>query len=239
MSQQKILDQTEPTIINSDNGSEFISAQFKNLLKNRGIEINYVDVGNHTKLGIVDRFVRTLGTKINTYLAMYNTNKYIDVLPKIVKNYNLSYHSGIKKVPAKVKNEDKDVINITNKHYNEAKREEIKFEINDLVRFIKNKEMFQKGTLPTWSIPHRIIDKTEHSYKLNNGKSYMYYLLQKVNEVQKLDKPLQGPTREEIIKDRKAHRNFKKSGLNKADIVETSKRIPKLKDWSKTHLKNT
>ena len=66
-------------------------------MKQNNIDINYVEVGDHHKLGIIDRFVRTLRDRINKYLEMHNTTKYIDVLPEIIKGYNNSYHSGIKK----------------------------------------------------------------------------------------------------------------------------------------------
>ena len=59
----EILDRTEPNTITTDQGSEFINSDFKKLLASRGIDIIYVDVGNHHGLGLVDRFVRTLREK--------------------------------------------------------------------------------------------------------------------------------------------------------------------------------
>ena len=47
----EILDQTEPNSITADHGSEFINAAFKKILTNRGIDVNYVDVGSHHALG--------------------------------------------------------------------------------------------------------------------------------------------------------------------------------------------
>ena len=40
---------------------------------------------------------------------MYNTTKYINVLPKIIHGYNNTYHSGIKKKPNDVEDDDEDV----------------------------------------------------------------------------------------------------------------------------------
>ena len=99
---EEIFDITEPHTIDCDVGSEFISREFKAMVKERGIDVQYVDVQEHNKLGIVDRFVRTLREKINEYLPMHNTTKYINVLPNIVHAYNNSYQSGIKKAPNKV-----------------------------------------------------------------------------------------------------------------------------------------
>ena len=168
----EILDQTEPNSITTDQGSEFINSDFKKLLSNRGIDIVYVPVGSHHALGTVDRYVRTLREKINKYMEMYNTTTYIDVLQKIVENYNLAYHSGIKKAPAEVKDDDIEVNKIFLKKYMKAKEEEITFNIGDNVRYMLNFKQFEKHTLPKWSIVHKIIDKNVHSYKLDNGKFY-------------------------------------------------------------------
>ena len=84
-------------------------------------------------------------------MAMYNTTKYIDVLPKIISNYNSSYHSGIKKVPNDVEDDDEDVTKVTNRKYNKAKIEEVKFNVGDSVRYILNRKQFEKGTLAKWS----------------------------------------------------------------------------------------
>ena len=57
---EEVLDITEPTMINCDNGSEFISSSFRRFVKEKGIDVRYMDVKDHQKLGIVDRFCRTL-----------------------------------------------------------------------------------------------------------------------------------------------------------------------------------
>ena len=100
---QDVTEVTEPTTINCDLGSEFVSKSFKNMMEKQGTDINYVSVHEHKKIGIVDRFVRTLRRKINIYLTMNHTTKYIDVLKKIIYNYNHSYHTGIKMKPSDVK----------------------------------------------------------------------------------------------------------------------------------------
>ena len=131
-------------MINCDNGSEFTSREFNRLVKYRGIDVRYVDVGDHHKLGIVDRFVRTLREKINKYMTMYNTTKYINVLPQIIHGYNNTYHSGIHKTPNKVEEDDEEVIELTHKKYVKAKQEETKYNIGDAVRHILNKKQFVK-----------------------------------------------------------------------------------------------
>ena len=53
----------------------WINKDFKKLLRERGISINHVEVGDHHKMGMVDRFARTLREKINKYCTMYTTTK--------------------------------------------------------------------------------------------------------------------------------------------------------------------
>ena len=51
---EEVLDITEPTIVNCDNGSEFISNTLKKNVKERSIDVRYADVKDHHKLAIVD-----------------------------------------------------------------------------------------------------------------------------------------------------------------------------------------
>ena len=191
------------------------------MIKERGIAIQFIDVGDHKRLGIVDRFVRTLREKINKYMAMFNTTKYIDVLPKIISNYNSSYHSGIKKVPNDVEEDDEDVIKVTNRKYNKAKLEEIKLNFGDYVRYILNRKQFEKGTLAKWSkTVHKIMSNTEHTYTLDNGKAFKYYEMQKVNDVEKLERTVKDPTREQMRKVRTSERRFNREGLDKNMILD-------------------
>ena len=54
------------------------------------------------------------------------------------------------------------------------------------VRFIKNKKMFAKGLSATWSKTiHKIIDRTEHTYILDNNV-FKYYELMPVDDIQQL-----------------------------------------------------
>ena len=146
---QIILEKAKPEIINCDKGSEFISHQFKKLANDNHIIVKYVQSEEHNKLGIIDRFVRTLRGLINRYSTMYNKTKYINVLPKLINNYNSSYHSGIKGIPNKV--DCKRLTNQNQEKYNNARKEEVIFKIGDQVRHVLNRKLFEKGSNPTFS----------------------------------------------------------------------------------------
>ena len=58
--------------MNCDQGSDFVSKEFKKLMSNHNINIKYVHVNDPHKLGIIDRFIRTLRGMINKYQSYYN-----------------------------------------------------------------------------------------------------------------------------------------------------------------------
>ena len=62
---EEVLDVTEPTMINRDNGSEFISNALKRFVKERGTDVRYVNVKDHHKPGLVGRYCPTLRERIN------------------------------------------------------------------------------------------------------------------------------------------------------------------------------
>ena len=137
-------------------------------MKDNNIEIQYVDVGDHHKLGIADRVCRPLRALINNYLAMNKTTKYIDVLPSLVDNYNNTYHSTIKTTPNLASKKHDLLLNRINQ-YNKAVEKVQQFKIGDQVRYIVNKNLFEKGSNAKWSkATHKIVKQNEHSYELDN-----------------------------------------------------------------------
>ena len=80
--------------------------------------------------------------------------------------------------------------------------------------------MFSKGSLPSWSSTiHKIENKNLHSYILDNGKTYKYYELQKVKNVQGYVKEHINETSREIIrKYNKRNKLFVRGNLDTSKI---------------------
>ena len=85
--------------------------------------------------------------------------------------------------------------------------------------------MFSKGSLPSWSSTiHKIKNKNLYSYILDNGKTYKYYKLQKVNNVQGYEKEhINEPTRENIRKYNKRNKLFVRENLDTSKILNTER----------------
>jgi len=96
------LKEHTPKVLQSDNGGEFTNSCMKELLDNLYIKhitsLPYKPSSN----GQVECFNRTIKGMIMQYMAASILCRYLDVLPKIVKNYNNTYHTTIKSTPAEV-----------------------------------------------------------------------------------------------------------------------------------------
>jgi len=91
-----------PKVLQSDNCGEFTNAKLKELLDNLHIKhitsLPYKPSSN----GQVECFNRTIKGMIMQYMVASNSRRYLYVLPKIVDNYNNTYHITIKSTLAVV-----------------------------------------------------------------------------------------------------------------------------------------
>ena len=143
--------------LQTDKGREFLNSDVKQLLKNTNTEL-WLSENDDVKAALVERFNRTLKNRMYKYFTANNTKKWINVLPKLVNNYNNTVHRSIKKKPINVKKRDQ--IEIQRILYPPAPVKSVQLDINDFVRISKAKKTFRKGYLPNWSIEiFKIISK--------------------------------------------------------------------------------
>ena len=81
------------------------------------------------------------------YFTAKNTLTYIDVLPKLVKSYNNTYHRSIKMKPSQVTEANEAKVWDTLYGSDVQKRVRFKFQVGDRVRISKVKRMFEKSYL--------------------------------------------------------------------------------------------
>jgi len=172
--------------LQTDKGKEFQC--LKELCNNNNIKLTLFDTGeNKNPMSIIERFNRTIRSKIDNYLSAYNTTKYIDVLDKLLENYNNTIHSTIKDAPNNItEKKEKEISNNKMIDYMEAKQE-IKdtFEIGDSVRLLKKRKVFGKGEKESYSKTlyeiiemngNKIIIRSEN----NKVKEVMPYQIKKI-----------------------------------------------------------
>jgi len=98
---EKILtDGYKPNMAQSDKGTEFLNSTFQSMLKQHDIKF-YTSENEDIKAAVVERYNRTLKTKMYRYFTAKNTRRYIDVLRDLLHSYNNTYHRSIGRLPWK------------------------------------------------------------------------------------------------------------------------------------------
>ena len=172
--------------LTTDNGTEFLNKQVTKYFKDRGIEHNTNDAGEHNKMGKIESFNRTIKGIIGKYFEQFDTVIWFDVIDKIIDNYNNSYHSSIKKAPNEMTElDEKDEINRQRiKTAIELEKKDI--DIGDKVRILRNKKTFEKEGVKWSKKIYSVIDDKGLSFKLDGFKGrYKPYQLLKVEDVVK------------------------------------------------------
>ena len=112
------------------------------------LQKNYIELysaHNEGKSAVNERFIGTLKNKICKYLTLISKNVYIDKLDDIVNKYNNTYHRTNKMKTVYVKS---STYIDSSKAIND---EDHTFEIGDIVRISKYKNIFAKGYVRNWS----------------------------------------------------------------------------------------
>ena len=151
-----------PSKIRTDRGSEYMNRRVQNyFMRNR---IHHYNSNSIVKAAIAERFIRTLKGRIMKYLQYYNTFKYVDVLPKIVKGYNRTFHRSIKMRPIDVNHSNQALV--WSRLYGEGPKNPTrkpKFRVGQTVRLANIRFPFYKGFYPKYTFELFFITKIDRS----------------------------------------------------------------------------
>ena len=81
------------------------------MLRRRGIKF-YTSENEDLKAAVVERFNRTLKTKMFRYFTHVNTRRYLDVLDDLLHSYNNTHHRSIGMAPSEVNAEFASACNV-------------------------------------------------------------------------------------------------------------------------------
>lgn len=147
---KNVFDQTSIPVqfLQTDRGSEFLNHEVQAYLKEKNIK-HYSSFNDEIKSAVIERWNRTLKTRMFRYFTHKNTNKWIDVLQDLVEAYNHTYHRSIKMSPADVNDANAELV--AQRLYPIKPTPKWKFNVGDSVRISREKQIFRKGYLPGWS----------------------------------------------------------------------------------------
>ena len=173
--------------LTTDLGSEFISRPFKSHIKKHGIRHYMAQEGEHSVMGMIERYNRTVKGLISKYLTAYKTKKWIDVLPKLISNYNNTFHTSIKATPNEAERSPKVRTGIrkTAQERTNTLAKSVEFSKGDRVRILKTKEVFGKEQA-IWSDKIYIIQEADlTSFKVEGLRRWLkHYEIKKVEGVE-------------------------------------------------------
>lgn len=143
----------KPQKIHTDKGGEFLGKQIQDYFKKEGIH-HYV-TQSQTKAFCVERYNRTLKTRMFRAFTAKNTLNYVDMLQDLVDGYNHSKHRTIGMPPANVtlKNEREVWDKVWKPLWiqDNNKKPRYVFNVGDFVRISKTRRTFKKSYLPGWT----------------------------------------------------------------------------------------
>ena len=194
-----ILKGRKPQYLWTDKGKEYHNKHVKELLDKNKITLYSTE--NEEKSSVCERWNRTIKSKMWKQFTVQGNTMYLDMLPKILKQYNNTKHSSIKMTPieaSKKKNEGVVYFNLYGDM--ETLKQKPKFKIGDKVRISKYKRnVFDKGYTPNWTEEVFTVDKIQYTnpitYKLKDlrgediqGSFYELELLEAKQDVFRIDK---------------------------------------------------
>ena len=164
-----------PQRLQTDDGKEFFNREVSAMLRNKGV--SHFSSHSDNKAAVVERFNRTLKTRLYVYFTANSTKRYVDVLQDIVYAYNHSVHRGIRMRPVDVEGEAAATKAWMNLYYKDTcKQGAARQTLGDKqrVRITRWKGGFEKGYAPNWTREHFRIQKhianPRAVYKLQDTK---------------------------------------------------------------------
>jgi hypothetical protein len=139
----------QPIHLQTDRGTEFTNRVFQKFMKENNVHF-FTTYNDETKASIVERFNRTLKTKMWKYFTHRETLTYVDVLPDMVESYNRTEHRRIGIPPAEVTWANQTTV-AKRLYGRKGPTKLCKFSPEDRVRLSKAQRTFKKGYLPNWT----------------------------------------------------------------------------------------
>jgi len=215
---------TEINVIQTDKGSEFNNSEFKKFCEENNIILDLFKSDSH-KLGIINRWHRTIKEKLVKYFDSFDTVRWIDIIDKIVYNYNHTKNRGIGYKPVEVNDFIENMIRQKKKIEGENIREnETEFKVGQYVRELNDKNIFDDKMKSKYSNEiYEITKVNNNSLIIKNDKNDLFKI--KKDEVKIVKKPVDHNNniqlKERIIanKEHKQERILRREGIDQQNII--------------------
>ena len=173
--------------ITMDSGSEFTDKKIIKWFEDKNITTYYTSDSH--KLGLINRFHRTLKEKLLKYFISKDTTRWIDIIDEIIKNYNNTRHSGIYNFTPTEASKPMVQSFIINRKINKTKTindiknedEDEKFKIGDIVRIKTKSNIFDKMKTKYSEILYMISSIHKNTVDLEDVSDNVYKNIKKTD----------------------------------------------------------
>ena len=171
-----------PCNLQTDEGTEFTCSAVQKLLKEHMVNF-YLAKNENIKAAVVERFQRTLMSRVHKYFTSTGKHRFLDVLPDFLSSYNNTFHTSLRMTPSQACVADTSTV-FMNLYGCRSERELLKqkarakYDAGVTVRIPKHKNVFEKGYRQNF---------TDQIYKVKSantaGKRATYKLMSHDNKV--------------------------------------------------------
>ena len=145
----------KPQYLWVDKGKEYYNKHVKDLLEKNGIHMYSTE--NEEKSSVVERWNRTIKSKMWKQFTVQGNTMYFDMLPKILEQYNNTKHSSIKMTPTEASNKNEGTVYFNLYGDMETSKQKPKF--NNKYK----RNVFDKGYTPNWTEEVFTVDKIQYT----------------------------------------------------------------------------
>ena len=167
----------KPRRLRTDAARDFTSNKFQTNLKNKSIA--HFTTHSEKQANYVERFIKTIKSRIWRHMRATDSTRYIDVLENLVQSYNKSWHTGILSEPINVNKGNES--RLWWQMYwprDDMRRKELKddrvkflFKVGDKVRISHLRSAFQREYDVKWSgeifkVSKRFVRQNQPLYRI-------------------------------------------------------------------------
>ena len=146
---KKVLPIIKPEVLMTDSGGEFMGGNVTRFFRENSIK--HFTPGSDIKCAGVERLNKTIQRKMYHYMTSKGTDRYIEVLPKLLNSYNNTVHSRLGITPKNAEKPENALLvrDMLNRHYlsffKRKSSPKFKFKLGDTVRVSKIKHPFMRS----------------------------------------------------------------------------------------------
>lgn len=210
-----------------DSGSEFISKVAKEWFKTKNILVYYV-TDDSNKLGILNRFHRTLKEKLNKHFIATGSVRWIDSIDEITKNYNNTVNSTTRFTPTEAShgliqsiiiNDMKDKTELINSKSNEIN-------VGNKCRILNTSTIFAKMKIKYSDDVYDIIKVNQNTVDVENDE-YILRNIKKTNIkiIKETENNIISNERDLTEKEHKQEMILKKLDVKENNVIRTKRTV--------------